>query len=104
MQVVDSVEVVDNEILINQKEIMPEAKEPRRKDKTATLNENRSKALEVYGTDKITRKQAIEADILVYWSEKPCKYGHTGFRYTKGGICRVCKMKSKLQTKKSTGV
>lgn len=97
MQVIDSVEVVENEILINQKEIVPEVKEPRRKDKTTNLNENQSKALEIYGTDKITREQAAEADILVYWSEKPCKYGHTGFRYTKGGICRVCKMKANFK-------
>lgn len=100
MQIVNSVEVVDGEILIHKKEIVPEVKKPKRKDKTTTLNENQSKALEIYGTDKITREQAAEADILVYWSEKPCKYGHTGFRYTKGGICRVCKMKANFKQRK----
>ena len=97
MQVVDSVEVVDGFVLINQKEIVPEVKKPRRKDKTASLNKNRSKAFEIYGTDKITREQAAEADILVYWSEKPCKYGHTGFKYTKSRECRVCKMKANFK-------
>lgn len=86
MQVVDSVEVVDNEILINQNVIVPEVKKPRRKDKTASLNENQSKALEIYGTHKTTRKQAVEADILVFWSDKPCKNGHTGFKYTKSRV------------------
>ena len=90
VDIVDSVEVVDNEIFINQKEIIPEVKEPRRKDKTATLNQNLNKALEIYGTDKITREQAVSANILFYWSEKPCKYGHIGFKYTKGHRCRVC--------------
>ena len=70
MQVVDSVEVVENEILINQKEIVPEVKEPRRKDKTTNLNENQSKALEIYGTDKITREQSLQVWLhwfQVYW-------------------------------------
>ena len=70
MQVVDSVEVVENEILINKKEIMPEVKKPRRKDKTASLNKNRSKAFEIYGTDKITREQALQVWLhwfQVYW-------------------------------------
>lgn len=97
MQVVASVEVVENEILINQKEIVPEVKEPRRKDKTANLNENQSKALEIYGTDKITREQAAEADILVFWSDKPCKNGHTGFKYTKSRECRVCKIEANFK-------
>lgn len=97
MQVVDSVEVVDNEILINQKEIVPEVKEPRRKDKTTSLNENQSKALKIYGTHKITRKQAVEADILVFWSDKPCKNGHTGFKYTKSRECRVCKIEANFK-------
>ncbi len=100
MQVVEVVEVVDNEIFINQKEIIAEVKEPRRKDKTATLNENRSKALEIYGTDKITRKQAIAANILFYWSDKPCKSGHIGFRYTKGYGCRVCKLDAVFKHKR----
>lgn len=97
MQVADSVEVVENEILINQKEIVPEVKKAKRKDKTATLNENQSKALEIYGTHKITRKQAVEADILVFWSDKPCKNGHTGFKYTKSRECRVCKIEANFK-------
>lgn len=97
MQVVDSVEVVDNEILINQNEIVLEVKELKRKDKTTTLNENQSKALKIYGTHKITRKQAVEADILVFWSDKPCKNGHTGFKYTKSRECRVCKIEANFK-------
>lgn len=97
MQVVDSVEVVDNEILISQKETVLEVKELKRKDKTTTLNENQSKALKIYGTHKITRKQAVEADILVFWSDKPCKNGHTGFKYTKSRECRVCKIEANFK-------
>ena len=94
---VDSVEDVENEIFINQKEIIQEVKEPRRKDKTATFNENQSKSLEIYGTHEITRKQAIAANILFYWSDKPCNYGHIGFRFTKGRTCRVCKIKANFK-------
>ena len=97
MQIVNSVEVVDGLVLINQKEIVPEVKESRRKDKTTSLNENQSKALEIYGTHKITRKQAVEADILVFWSDKPCKNGHTGFKYTKSRECRVCKIEANFK-------
>lgn len=100
MQVVDSVEVVDGLVLINQKEIVPEVKRAKRKDKAASLNESQSKALKIYGTDKITRKQAVEADILFYWSDKPCKYGHTGFRFTKGSTCRVCKINANFKQRK----
>lgn len=97
MSSLDSVEVVENEILINQKEIVPEVKQPRRKDKTVSLNKNQSKALEIYGTHRITRKQAVEADILVFWSDKPCKNGHTGFKYTKSRECRVCKIEANFK-------
>lgn len=97
MQIVNSVEVVDGLVLINQKEIVPDVKKAKRKDKTTTLNENQSKALEIYGTHKITRKQAVEADILVFWSDKPCKNGHTGFKYTKSRECRVCKIESNFK-------
>lgn len=43
----------------------------------------------IFGTVYITRKQAIDAGLKLYYS-KPCKYGHDTHRHVNNRICRLC--------------
>lgn len=39
----------------------------------------------------ISRKEAFKLSLKRYFTGKPCKYGHTHERYTKGGECCICR-------------
>lgn len=39
----------------------------------------------------ITKKEALEKNLIFYFTGKPCKHGHLSERMVKGGSCRVCK-------------
>lgn len=39
----------------------------------------------------ISKKEALEKNLIFYFTGKPCKYGHISERLVKGGSCRTCK-------------
>lgn len=41
--------------------------------------------------DLISKKEALEKNLIFYFTGKPCKYGHISERLVKGGSCRTCK-------------
>ena len=45
-------------------------------------------------TKVISRKEAIEAGLKVYFTGKPCKNGHIAERYVGSGKCSCCHMES----------
>lgn len=63
-----------------------------RSAKAKTLKMFSKKAMELFGTTKITREQAKENDLVFYWSGEPCIKGHLTFRYTKSCDCRTCSL------------
>lgn len=47
----------------------------------------------------ISRKEAIEKGLKVYFTGKPCKYGHVSERYVSGSGCLECGKEYKEQSK-----
>lgn len=47
----------------------------------------------------ISRKEAIEKGLKVYFTGKPCKYGHVSERYVSGSGCLECGKEHKEQNK-----
>jgi hypothetical protein len=41
-------------------------------------------------TEKVTRAEAIAKGLAYFWSPKPCKHGHVGFRRVKNYSCYQC--------------
>lgn len=44
----------------------------------------------LHSTRIVLRQQAIEQDLLKYFTGKPCKHGHICERYTKSRVCTQC--------------
>jgi len=51
---------------------------------------------------KKSKKQAIESGDSLFWSEKKCKRGHSGLRYTLNSNCRQCQNNRNLEIKLSS--
>ena len=62
----------------------------KRRSKTDTLMKFTKKATELFGTNHITRDQAVSVDLKFYWTGKPCLRGHLTFRYVDNRACRQC--------------
>lgn len=62
----------------------------KRKGKTETLMKFIKAATELFGSNHITREQAVSADLKFYWTGKPCARGHVTFRYVNNRVCRQC--------------
>lgn len=48
-------------------------------------------AMETYGTNKVTKDQAITAGLTMYWSSELCDNGHSCHKYTNNDECRQCR-------------
>lgn len=62
----------------------------KRKSKTDTLMKFTKDATKLFGSNHITREQAVSADLKFYWTGKPCVRGHVTFRYVDNRVCRQC--------------
>lgn len=39
---------------------------------------------------KVSKEEAIERGLSLYWTGKPCRKGHMDFRYVANGNCLTC--------------
>ena len=62
----------------------------KRKSKTDTLMKFTKDATKLFGSNHITREQAVSADLKFYWTGKACVRGHVTFRYVDNRVCRQC--------------
>lgn len=59
--------------------------------RSATFINFNAKAMELFGTSKITRDQAVSKGLVFYWTGIECDRGHLTFRYVSNRMCRQCK-------------
>ena len=66
----------------------------KRKNRSDTLAEFNKRAVELFGTNKISYKQAKDHNLLLYWKGTPCEKGHLTFSYVSTRGCRQCAIDS----------